>query len=394
MGCFSSLINVLSLLLTIKNKNMTSIIYKNELLKRKFYKHLEITKQFTDESINRYECSIWLWEDFSGKADFSLFNMTKAEEFKEWLKNKKKKKSDTNISLSYCYDTLRHLQAFFGWLFDQPNYRSKTKQSAVNFLNLTKREIREATQPRTIKYPTLEEIKKVIENIKGETEVEMRDKALFSLAALTGARITALRTLPMKSFDKENLIIYQDPSLGVETKFRKKITSVLIPFEYKETLNFFLKWFNYLQDEKKFGPDDPIFPATKIENGKDNISYYSTNRVEPKFLKTSTSLRQIFRKRYDQAGVKYYHPHTLRHFWVKEMSKLPLTEEEKKAISQNLGHANVGTTFGSSGYGKIEENRQIEIIKNINFGGRKRQVVVSMDYDQAEEFLRIKNNQP
>jgi hypothetical protein len=53
---------------------------------------------------------------------------------------------------------------------------------------------------------------------------------------------------------------------------------------------------------------------------------------------------------------------------VKELTKTPLTEEQKKAISQNLGHENVGTTFGSYGYGHIEEDRQVELVKNIKFG--------------------------
>jgi hypothetical protein len=56
---------------------------------------------------------------------------------------------------------------------------------------------------------------------------------------------------------------------------------------------------------------------------------------------------------------------------VKEFAKTRLTEEEKKAISQNLGHADVGTTFGSYGYGHIEEDRQMEIIKNIKFSSEE-----------------------
>lgn len=369
---------------------MTSTTYKNEQLKRRFYNWLKASKQFSDDTIHSHEKAIWLWEDFSNKADFGSFNMTKAKEFQEWLKNKKKINSEENISMSYCYDNLRHLQVFFDWLSKQSGYKSKINQTAIDYLNLTRKEVREATQPKSVKYPTIEEIKTVVENIKGKTEIEMRDKALFSVAFLTGARITAIMTLPMESFDKKELVIYQDPALGVKTKFSKKIISVLIPFGYKEALNYFIEWFDYLQKEKGFKPTDPIFPATKIENGKENISYYNTGEVEAKFLKNSSSLRKIFEKRFKQAGIEYYHPHTFRHFWVKEISKLPLTEEEKKALSQNLGHENVGTTFGSYGYGKIEENRQIEIIRNVDFEGRKREVKVLISLEEARELLKEK----
>ena len=231
---------------------MSSVIYKNELIKRRFYKWLEAPKGFSDETIKCHEKAIWLWEDFSDKADFASFNMTKAEAFKDWLKNKKKTNSQESISKSYCYDNLRHLKVFFDWLSKQAGYKSKINQTAVDYLDLSKKERREAKQPKSVAYPTLGEIKNVIESLKGKTEIEMRDRALFSLAFLTEARIGAIRTLPMKSFDKNELVLYQDPALGVETKISKKITTVLIPFGYKEALNYFIEWFDYLEKEKKY----------------------------------------------------------------------------------------------------------------------------------------------
>ncbi len=372
---------------------MTSPIYKNELLKRRFYEWLKQSKGFEDNTIQCYEKAIWLWEDFSNKADFANFNKTMAGSFKDWLKNRNKANSQDKISISYCYDNLRHLKDFFMWLSEQPNYKRKINKTAIEYLNLLKKEVREAKETKSVKYPTLEMIKMVIENLKGKTEIEMRDRALFALAFLTGARITAIRTLPMGSFDKKELIISQDPALKVETKFSKKITSVLVPFGYKESIDYFIEWFDYLEKEKEFKPDDPIFPATKIENGKDNICYYNTGEVEARFFKDSGSLRKIFEKRFKQVGAKYYHPHTFRHSWVKEMSKLPLTEEEKKAISQNLGHEDVATTFGSYGYGKIEENKQIELMRSIDFEGRKKEVKISLSEEELKRLAKyIKEN--
>ena len=131
---------------------------------------------------------------------------------------------------------------------------------------------------------------------------------------------------------------------------------------------------------------------TKVENGKDNISFYSTGKVEAKFFQNSNSLRKIFEKRFKQAGLEYYHPHTFRHSWVKEMAKLPLTEEEKKAISQNLGHEDVSTTFGNYGYGKMEESRQIELMKSIDFEGRKREVKMFVSIEEVKQLLKEQEN--
>jgi hypothetical protein len=50
---------------------------------------------------------------------------------------------------------------------------------------------------------------------------------------------------------------------------------------------------------------------------------------------------------------------------VNILSKTRLTEEEKRAISLNLGHANVGTTFGSYGYGSMNEEEAVKIVQKL-----------------------------
>ena len=370
---------------------MNTTAYKNELIKRRFFDYLKNSKGFSQKSIESYEQAIWRWEEYTHKADFAQFNKTTAELFKDWVKMKKKANSEERVSISYCYDILRYLKVFFEWLSKQAGYKSKINQSAIDYLNLTRKEIRIATQPKSVDFPSLEDIKAVIENIKGNSEIEKRDKALISLAFLTGARIEAIITLSMGCFDKKRMIIDQDPKLGVKTKFSKRIVSSLIPFSYKEPLKYFCDWFVYLEKEKGFKPDDPIFPATKIENGKNNLSYYNTGEVEAIFWKSTSSPRKIFEKRFTQAGVRYYKPHSLRHLLVKQIIKLPLTEEQKKAISQSLGHEDVGTTFGSYGYAKIEENKQIEIIREIDFEGKKENVKYILseeDFDYLAERMK------
>jgi integrase len=105
-----------------------------------------------------------------------------------------------------------------------------------------------------------------------------------------------------------------------------------------------------------------------LEQGKESISYYSSGIVEPVFWSNANPARKVFEKRFKEADIPYYHPHTFRHLIVKEFIKARLSEEEKKAISQNLGHEDVGTTFGSYGYGKISTDRQVDIVKSIRLG--------------------------
>ena len=140
---------------------------------------------------------------------------------------------------------------------------------------------------------------------------------------------------------------------------------------------------------------DPIFPMAKVENGAQNINFHNTGKVEPYFWQDSSSARRIFQRRFLEAEVPYYHPHTFRHLVVKEFARTRLTEEEKKAISQNLGHENTGTTFGSYGYGHIEEDRQVDIVKRIKLGNKEVEVKLSLTMEDVKRAMTeaIKENQ-
>ncbi|NQV11874.1 site-specific integrase [Candidatus Uhrbacteria bacterium] len=352
---------------TIHTQSDDQIRYQNELIKRQYFDYMRDSKGFCDDSIKTYEKAMLLWQDFSGEEDFGCFNKDRAKRFKKWLAERPGK-IDTKLSLSYQYDSLRKLQGFLTWLSMQDQYKSRINRTDIDFLNLGKKEKRQALQQVRKKSPTLEQIKATIETIKPNTEVDMRDRALLSLTLLSGARISAITSLPMRAFDRTDCILDQNPRYGVKTKNSKKITTALFPLSYKEPRQYFLDWYDYLESKRGFGPDDPIFPATKREQGEKNISYYSSGNVGREFWSSSSSARKIFEKRYIAAGVPYFNPHSLRHLVVKECMKMPLTEEQKKAVSQNLGHAQVTTTFGSYGYGQISEDRQIELLKEIASG--------------------------
>ncbi len=277
----------------------------------------------------------------------------------------------------------------------QPNYKSKVSPIIIEHLSLSKKETRIAIQPNKREIPSMEEVIKVIEYIKISTDVDRRDRALICFTLLTGARISAIYSLPMMAFDEGTLTVDQNPKLGIKTKFSKRIVTTFFPIEYTQAIDYFLEWYKYLQGVKKFGPKDPIFPIFKIENGQENISYHNTGEVEPIFWQDSNSARKIFQKRFLDAEVPYYHPHTFRHLVVKEFAKTRLTEEEKKAISQNLGHENTGTTFGSYGYGHIEEDRQIDIVKNVRLGTKNIDGKFSFTKEEMKQVMAevIKENQ-
>ena len=71
------------------------------------------------------------------------------------------------------------------------------------------------------------------------------------------------------------------------------------------------------------------------------------------------------------------------------MSKAKLTEEEKRAISLNLGHAHVGTTFGAYGYGSMSQNDAIDIVQKIKLSEGNGEFSLSLTEEEKVILERV-----
>lgn len=344
------------------NNHQDKIPYRNEQAKRGFFEHLRGAKGFSESSVSDYADAIGQWQMFSNDADFATFDKSKAVAYCDWLIRRETKTPDGTLKPATRYHYLRRVKEFFRWLATQPEYSQKLVKADADFLRISKKDMQIVLSGTTKEMPTLEEVQKIIESIEPTNEIAMRDRALICFALITGCRITAIISLKMKSFDKKNCRIYQSPADGVKTKNSKTIVSTFFPIGWDEPSRYFLEWYEYLEN-KGFAPDDPIFPATSSEVGTKKA--YSKESVSRFFWSVSSSARKIFEKRCENAGVKYYHPHSYRHLVVHLMSKMRLTEEEKRAISLTLGHENIGTTFGAYGYGSMDVERAVDIVRDL-----------------------------
>lgn len=341
-------------------------MYKNEEIKREFYNYLRGAEGFTEDSVESFAGAISQWQIFFKNEDFANFNSEKALSFRDWLQNRKAQSVSGSLSHATQANYLRRIKRFFLWLADHPHYRKISKNEA-KFLRLSKKDNAIVRLGTTKKIPSLEEVREVIESIVAESEIDNRDRAIICLALITGMRISALISLKMSSFDKKNRTLDQNPGNGVKTKNSKRILTTFIPIGWEDPEKFFIEWFEYLES-KGCDANNPIFPVTSHCISSERISY-SKVAVGNEFWKDSSSARKIFQKRFNEAGLPYFHPHSFRHLAVNIISKTRLTEEEKKAFSVNLGHANVGTTFGSYGSGKMTDEQAVDIIKKFKENG-------------------------
>lgn len=360
---------------------------KNEKIKRKYFDWLRGAEGFSDLTIDAVEKAIWKYEEFTKESDYGEFNDKVATQFKKWLSTAKNPRTGNTLSLTSQYHILRHLNSFFMWLSGHVGYKSKVTASDIRYLRLSKEDSRKATSPKLPKYPSLSYIKKLC-SFEVKDEIDRRDKALIAFTALSGMRDRAIITLPINCFDVQKLVVYQDPTKGVHTKFSKSIITTIFRFD-KELLEYILDWQKYLTEEKLFTGENPLFPSTLIELESEVNHSFTAKGVEPIFWKNAGAMRKIFQNRAKETEVDYFSPHKFRHFAINEAQKYVNNAEELKAVSQNVGHENLTTTF--FGYGAIDNFRVTEIIGNMNFEKKERKT--KLDKETIEKLKDLLSEQ-
>src|SRR3972149_7767956 len=144
------------------------------------------------------------------------------------------------------------------------------------------------------------------------TDIERRNRALVAFTLLTGARDSAIASMKLKHIDLVAGSVYQD-ARDVKTKFSKTFTTYFFPVG-EEIRQVVADWVTYLRQDKLWGNDDPLFPATQMVLN-------AARQFEPAGLKhehwsSAAPLRTIFRESFQAAGLAYFNPHTFRNTLV------------------------------------------------------------------------------
>ena len=341
---------------------------QNEIAKREFLNWLSEADGCCEATVRKVEQAILLYQELTKNIDFRLFSRDRAISFKKSLRNREYR--GKRIALTTYHSHLRSTRKFFLWLSNKSSYKSKIKPDLVDYLKVSAKEQRIATQETHRDYPKFDYVKSLCQSIDIKCEIDLRDRALIAFTLLSGMRDDAIISLKVGSFDVENLIVDQNPNEGVRTKFSKHILTVLFEFDDK-LLQYFLTWHSNLVS-KEYEVSDPLFPRSKTNQGKENLSFQFAKEVEPGFWKSTGRMREIFKSRARKANLPYYSPHSFRHLAVYLALKYSTSGEQLKAISQNFGHEYVATTL--SAYANYENEELVRILKSMNFKGESKKL--------------------
>lgn len=329
----------------------------NERIKRRYFAFLKEAKRHSEETVDAAATALASFEAYTGYKDFKAFHVEQAIAFKKHLASRRQ--GSSSLSKATLHTTFSNLKRFFQWLSGQSGYRSKLTYSDAEYFNLSEKDTRIATARRPRLVPTLEQVQHVLATMPAATDLERRDRAVIAFALLTGARDGAIASAKVKHVDLAARCFFQD-AREVRTKFSKSFVTYFFPVG-DDVSRILLDWITYLRQERRWGHDAPIFPATRMAPGP--TSQFEAAGLEPRHWSNADPIRRIFRAAFESAGLPYFNPHSLRNLLVKLGEERCRSPEDFKAWSQNLGHEEVLTTFTS--YGHVATDRQAEIIQGL-----------------------------
>lgn len=330
---------------------------ENEVIKRRYAFRLEAAFGKQPSTVDAALKAIERFEMSTGHKAFRKFHLEQVRSFRTKLAEETNV-NDRPLSAASVASTLRRLRDFFLWLSQEPGFRSRINPNDVQHFLPSDQDRRIAYARREKHVPSLEDIKLVLSVMPSGSDMELRDRAVVAFTILTGARDGAIASFRLKHLSLEKESLFQD-AREVRTKNRKSFVSYFFPVG-PEPLEIVSHYVARLK-ERGFGPDDPLFPATRIEHAP-NRGFVTTG-LSREMWRSAEPIRKIFRKAFDLAGLPYANPHSFRSTLVRLGERLCHTPEAWKAWSQNLGHESEATTF--VGYGQVPALRQAQLLREL-----------------------------
>ncbi|KQS03334.1 recombinase XerC [Sphingomonas sp. Leaf357] len=358
----------------------------NERIKREYFHYLVEAKRQDEATIDGVAKSLARFEESTKGRDFKRFHREQAVAFKVKLADAINARTGERLSKATLNATMRDLRAFFFWLAHVPGFKSHIQYADADYFNLSHKDVAVATAVREKRVPTLEQVHHVLSAMPVATALERRDRALMAFTALTGARVAALASFQLRHVDVAGGYVEQD-ARAVRTKFAKTFRTYFMPIG-GDALATLSAWCVELARDHLWSASDPLFPASQMGLGQ--AGGFLATGLSRNGWATTSPIRDIFRRAFTAADLPYFNPHSLRDMLVHHAMSLGLSAEEMKAWSQNLGHADVLTTFTS--YGNVPTHRQGELIRTAS---RQREVPANAHIAALESVLAsLKANQP
>ena len=335
------------------------ILRHNYELLRKYRKELKETHKVNALTLETYEAYESLILDWAGNKPLSKAASFK-ETFPEFLNSCTNSKGQP-YSSEYIKGACGYARRFFDWARDNDKDFRLMKGSWIKTITPIKRP---GKLPDT-RYYTKEELEKICA-IQPKNLRMKRMIAAIAFLLLTGMRISAFLTLPIKNVSIQAKTIKQNPEDGVCTKGNKAAVTTIL--KISKLLEIVEEWDKLVRENC---PEDSSWYARLDSKGN-----FAPRIIEPMTAENSDYLkkkarncRSLFYKDLkelcDLADVEYKPPHKARHGHIHLGMKKAKNYEDRKAVSMNVMHETV--TITDAIYTRMKSEEANEIISHFDY---------------------------
>lgn len=311
------------------------MIYReNWLLIRTYLKYRSEVDQLSAASIRLEETWLRHLLEWAQERPFGEAPKTRPT-FPEYMLTARVDSEEGQLSPIYIRKVISSSKRFFEWLLK--HRRSNAGRITPAWLDSLKPGKLEK-EDKEHEAVTLEEIRAMA----AAPVSTLRDRRIQAAAIfwyLSGIRVGAFVTLPIRAVDLENNMIYQWPSLGVHTKFSKKGTTFLL--NIPDLLEVVQAW--DMEVRSKLSNDSYWFAPLSPDTGTFDINIREVG--EHRSSRANKDLRDWL----ERVGLPYHSPHKFRHGNAVYGVQHSKDVADLKAVSQNLMHSSLGVTDGIYG---------------------------------------------
>lgn len=319
---------------------------------------------------------IWEFVRLTEDVDFRRVDSNLVVHYKKCFQTPDE--SEKTRSASTIVHAFSDVSGFFKWLRKQVGY-DQIPEDLLDYFSPPRHLTQIANAPVQKAYPTHEDVVMVVSAMPTDTFLQRRNRALIAFVYLTGVRVAALITLRMKHVDCERRLVDQKAAEQVATKNSKTMLTAWFPVG-KEFEKIVIEWIGEMTSLNS-DPETPLFPR-----GERRL-FGSEEHQEWGFISSDDAVVDIMATAAAAVGVRRFTPHRLRDTIASMIDKWAVTLAEQKALSQNMGHADMRTTFER--YGPVSEKQQHELIANMRErGDAEIDFDIVLAYANAEDYKK------
>lgn len=311
--------------------------------------------KYSPKTADRHLFAIRYFEGALGGKAFDRLTVDDVAGVRDRLVASLRPEADDHKSKSTVQHMASHLRDFLAWLIKQDSFR-RLPRDLADYLDLPKAAYAVCLPREKRVYPSIDEAESLLRNMPNCTALQRRARAIFALAFLGALRADTLTSLRIKHLDIEHRLIVQDATVSRAKNGKSlQIKWFPIPETFSEVV---ISWAKELE-KRGFLEDDALFPDKKYLSGS-RLFRAKGQTIAP--MRSQHAVTDAFKAACAGQAARYS-PHAARHTIAAERDRLPLTQETRKAWSENMGHESEQIT--EAHYGHLSDDRRFELMEEV-----------------------------